>query len=169
MFVPDALTGNRLAQQLIDGLDGRKMRAQPAAVKPAPAPRHVDECQRASQQRQEQAQQNVDAGASGTDIASRKIIDAQPPGGSQQPCVARSQIEAEQIEHWRQHEQEKKPGLRQAACKLTMAGHWHRVNRNHAALQGKWLREVIHHARQAQGIDRSFLQLPSPARGNPEQ
>ena len=121
--VPDALLADGAAQHAVDGFHHRKMRAQPAAVEAAVFPRDPDAGADHAEDRQAAAQDDIERGLGGVDASGEEVVQPQCPVHAEEKEMLEVEVEAEQVEYRRQHEQDEESGLEPAVvfaeCYLT--------------------------------------------------
>ena len=89
---------------MVEGFHHRKMRAQPAAIQPSPAPGDAEHRRRQQQRRRDRAEQNIERHLAVVDPAGQLLVQPQRPRVAEDDQVAGDQVEAQQVEHRREHE-----------------------------------------------------------------
>ena len=100
--------------------DHGKVRAQPAAVEPAPFPGDADDQRASAEHGQEEVKDDVDDCRARFAGAGHQVIDAEMPRIGQEIGVALGEVVAEQVENGRDGEEREKAHLRKKTRALQL-------------------------------------------------
>ena len=122
--VPQAEARAGAVQQVVDQLDQREVRAQPAAVEPTPSPGHREEQRHQHERRQEGAAQDGQRGGGGVDAPGHEVVDPQRPAPAEEPQLRLVQVEAQPVQGRRDQEEHEERGLKETAAALHERDGW---------------------------------------------
>jgi hypothetical protein len=111
VLVPEALLADGAPQHAVEGFHHREVRAQPAAVQAAVFPREPHAGADHAEDRQAAAQDDVERRLGGVDAPGEEVVQPQRPVHAEEEEVLEVEVETEQVEHRRQHEQDEEAGL----------------------------------------------------------